>query len=552
MAIAACGCAGARRFDGRLVGRGLSIEERETGLLGLCGKLRSAAGPSAAAACGGGARAGRGPGAGPAGRGAARSSRRRADQPLTARGVGRRRRAGDERPRLRDAARLPRWDLQAWPRRELGRLERRHAPGGARAQRRPLARPPRVRRARRAGDGRAALAVGHRRAGAARRAGRRRVDRARDRADRPFRAQASLRLRAAGALRRADAPRPSRARHPPGGVADRAPAGGDGAVSFRRLGPRQADPARARARVLGRAGRRRRDPLRPRSRRGPLAQPHAAGRDRRPVTRDRRALPGSGRADHLARWDHAAPPALAPLFVPRGQSPALPAQRSPLSQGADDALGSNPLRRRAAQRSGPPDRWPPSGRRSSGAGARSPARGRGAGRRRLPRQRRRRRARSPGASHSPDAARAGGQPAVPRRGARLRAGGAQGRHPGRPPAGRRGDDPAAAEARRVRSRAPHLGGDARRGSRAALWGGRGVQLRRLPLERARGADRRGAGRRGTGRARADPGAHRAPPLRRAAGDLPLSLRHPGAGVDARARAGRGRRQVRSPARLARP
>ena len=60
-------------------------------------------------------------------------------------------------------------------------------------------------------------------------------------------------------------------------------------------------------------------------------------------------------------------------------------------------------------------------------------------------------------------------------------------------AGRRGDHPAAVEARRVRSRAAHLGGDARRGSRAALRNGRGVQLRRLPLERARGADRRGAG-----------------------------------------------------------
>ena len=117
-----------------------------------------------------------------------------------------------------------------------------------------------------------------------------------------------------------------------------------------------------------------------------------------------------------------------------------------------------------------------------------------------------------GHADSPDAAGAGGQPAVPCRGARLRSGGAQGRHPGRPRAGRRGDHPAAVEARRVRSRAAHLGGDARRGSRAALRNGRGVQLRRLPLERARGADRRGQGRRRAGRARADPGPHRAPAL----------------------------------------
>ena len=154
---------------------------------------RSPAGPSAAAARRGACRApAEVPDAGATRRGAARSSRRRADQPPAAGRVGRRRRAGDERPRLRDAARLPRWNLQAGPGRELGRLERRHATGGAGAQRRALARPPRVRRARRAGDGRAAVADGDRRAGAARRAGRRRVDRARDRADGPLRAQASL------------------------------------------------------------------------------------------------------------------------------------------------------------------------------------------------------------------------------------------------------------------------------------------------------------------------------------------------------------------------
>ena len=60
------------------------------------------------------------------------------------------------------------------------------------------------------------------------------------------------------------------------------------------------------------------------------------------------------------------------------------------------------------------------------------------------------------------------------------------------------------------------------------------------------------GRRRAGRARADPGPNRAPALRRAAGDLPLSLRRSGAGLDARPRAGRRRRQVRPPARLARP
>ncbi len=122
------------------------------------------------------------------------------------------------------------------------------------------------------------LRDGDRRAGAARRAGRRRVDRARHRADRPLRAQASVGLRAAGALRRADAARSPGARRPPGGVADRAAAGRDGAVPLRRLGARQAHPARARARVLGPAGRRRRDRLRPRSRRRARAQPHPARR----------------------------------------------------------------------------------------------------------------------------------------------------------------------------------------------------------------------------------------------------------------------------------
>ena len=102
---------------------------------------------------------------------------------------------------LRDAGRLQRRQLQPGAGRELGRLRRRHAGGGARPQRRALARQAGVRRDGRAGDHRAAAALGRRRRRAARAAGRRRVRRAGHRTDVRFALEAAVGSGAARAVR---------------------------------------------------------------------------------------------------------------------------------------------------------------------------------------------------------------------------------------------------------------------------------------------------------------------------------------------------------------
>ena len=302
----------------------------------------------------------------------------------------------------------------------------------------------------------------------------------------------------------------------------------------------------------GASRRRRRDRLRPRARRRARAQPHAARRARRPAARARRALPRAGRAGDAARRDQAAPPAPAPLLVPGRQPPPLPARRPALPPRAGGAVGSHALRPRAAQGPGHPDRRPAAGRGHPGAAVRSQAARGGAGRRRLPRQRRRRRARPPGPSDSPVAAGAVGQPlfhveahafALELRKAGILldivpADAAD--HPAAPASG------ATSIWRRWSGRG------ARRGPAAALRRGRRLQLRRLSIDgagRARSTRRAWRPGRRPGR-RSWP--HRAPAGRRPAGDLPLPLRRPGAGVGAGSRPGRGRRPPGSAAGLAGP
>ena len=267
----------------------------------------------------------------------------------------------------------------------------------------------------------------------------------------------------------------------------------------------------------------------------------------------RRALPGSGRADHAARRD-ARCSGCARAGIRSSRSTTCTTRWPTRASGTalamlwDRARFAGELHNDLAR----PIGGPPLERRHPGAAARSAARRGGARRRRLPRQRRRRRARSPGPPDPPHAARAGRQPAVPHRGARLRAGGAQGRHPGRPRAGRRGDDPAAGSStastiwRRSSGRGRPTRIPSRSTARAGAFNYGGYRSSALDalLDEARGA---------AGPAARAPilDAHRAPARRRAAGDLPLPLRRPRAGLDARPRPGGGRRPVRSAARLAR-
>ena len=285
-----------------------------------------------------------------------------------------------------------------------------------------------------------------------------------------------------------------------------------GAVPLRGLGARQAHPPRTRARLLG--------PAAPASTRScststatPCARSTARGAarstccracstcttrsrsSRRRCTAARRSTGCASRRYSFLVVNHAHYPLSDPRF------------RRAIAMLWDRAA----LRRRAAQRSGAPDRRPAARRttcRRRRSIARAPSRC----------------SRTPAtATATPTAcaitagkpirlthARAGGQQAVQRRGARVRARDAQGRHPRRSRAGRRGDDHAAAQARRVRSRADDLAGDARRGSRPPLFGSDGAfnyggyrssALDAL-LDEARAA-------RGPGGARADPGAHRA-------------------------------------------
>ena len=165
--------------------------------------------------------------------------------------------AGDGRARLRDAARLQRRHLPARPGRELGRLGRRDAHRGARAQRRALARPPRLRRARRAGDARAAAAQGQRR--------RRRcaptladvaaIELVTERTVR-FVLQAPVGSGAARAVRHArSSPTTSSAAPAPKSSPIARAAGRHRSVPVRGLGARQAHPPGARARRLGPARR---------------------------------------------------------------------------------------------------------------------------------------------------------------------------------------------------------------------------------------------------------------------------------------------------------
>ena len=316
--------------------------------------------------------------------------------------------------------------------------------------------------------------------------------------------------------------------------ADRAPADRHRAVPVRRLGARQAHPPRALARILGRAGGRRRDRLRPRPRRRARAESHAARRDRRAVARARRALPGAGRADDAARRGDAATGWRRGATRSWSSTTAHFPLADPRFRRALAMLWDrDALRRRAAQRSG---RARSAARRSAadvaGAAVRSAARDRAARGRRLPRQRRRRRARSRRTADPPDAARAGGQPLVPRRGARVRAGDAQGRHPA--------SISCPADAATILPRLKHGEFDLA----PMIWEGRPTRIRRrssAPTARSTTAatDRARSTRCSTRRARAAGPAARAPILariaqpadRRAAGDLPLPLRRPRAGLE---------------------
>ena len=236
---------------------------------------------------------------------------------------------------------------------------------------------------------------------AARRAGRRRVDRARDRADRAVRAEAAVRPGAARAVRRADPARPPGARRAPGVVVHRAIADRHRAVPLRRLGARQAHPPRARARILGAGRRRRRDRLRPGSRRGSGAQPHAARRDRRAPARastrttrtrsSRRRCTGPASCCACARDGIRSWPSTtsATRWRIRGSAARWPgcgtARASPTSCTTTwrTPIGGPPLAEDIPA--------PPFDRKRAAVRA---------GRRRLPRHRRRRRARSPGAARS--------------------------------------------------------------------------------------------------------------------------------------------------------